>query len=173
MNSPNRFIQRMIVFIVLNLILGFFLISSLTDAFLTNPIINGLIFIPIINGLRYIFKEYEYEESEDIKVIIACAGGAASLPSMVSSLTPCIPVIGVPIPNGTLGGQDALYSIIQVPEGVPVLTMGIGRSKNAAISALQILGRKDILKQLEMENREKVKRQRNEDVPEFLRNLRK
>ena len=44
MNSPNRFIQRMIVFIVLNLILGFFLISSLSDAFLTKPIINGLIF---------------------------------------------------------------------------------------------------------------------------------
>ena len=44
MNSPNRFIQRMIVFIILNLILGFFLISSLSDAFLTNPIINGLIF---------------------------------------------------------------------------------------------------------------------------------
>jgi len=131
--------------------------------------------VDIVSAHRSPKWMYEFanmaEESEDIKVIIACAGGAASLPSMVSSLTPCIPVIGVPIPNGTLGGQDALYSIIQVPEGVPVLTMGIGRSKNAAISALQILGRKNILKQLEKENLEKVKRQRNEDVPEFLRNL--
>jgi phosphoribosylaminoimidazole carboxylase len=131
--------------------------------------------IDIVSAHRSPKWMYEFanmaEESADIKVIIACAGGAASLPSMVSSLTPCIPVIGVPIPNGTLLGQDALYSIVQVPEGVPVLTMGIGRSKNAAISALQILGRKDILKQLEKENLEKVKRQRNEDVPEFLRNL--
>ena len=90
---------------------------------------------------------------------------------MVSSLTPCIPVIGVPIPNGTLLGQDALYSIVQVPEGVPVLTMGIGRSKNAAISALRILGRKDILKQLEIENLEKVKKQREVEVPDFLKSL--
>ena len=133
--------------------------------------------VDIVSAHRSPKWMYEFanmaEESDDIKVIIACAGGAASLPSMVSSLTPCIPVIGVPIPNGTLLGQDALYSIVQVPEGVPVLTMGIGRSKNAAISALQILGRKDILKQLEKENLEKVKKQRNEEVPEFLRTLHK
>jgi phosphoribosylaminoimidazole carboxylase len=131
--------------------------------------------VDIVSAHRSPKWMYEFattaEDLGDIKVIIACAGGAASLPSMVSSLTPCIPVIGVPIPNGTLGGQDALYSIIQVPEGVPVLTMGIGRSKNAAISALQILGRKDILKQLEKENLEKVKKQREVDVPTFLRNL--
>lgn len=133
--------------------------------------------VDIVSAHRSPKWMYEFanmaEESEDIKVIIACAGGAASLPSMVSSLTPCIPVIGVPIPNGSLLGQDALYSIVQVPEGVPVLTMGIGRSKNAAISALQILGRKDILKQLEKENIEKVNKQREVDVPAFLRNLRK
>ena len=57
MNSPNRFIQRMIVFIVLNLILGFFLISSLTDAFLTNPIINGLIFAVLGFGIIIIFRQ--------------------------------------------------------------------------------------------------------------------
>ena len=57
MNSPNRFIQRMIVFIVLNLILGFFLISSLTDAFLTNPIINGLIFSVLGFGIIIIFRQ--------------------------------------------------------------------------------------------------------------------
>ena len=57
MNSPNRFIQRMIVFIVLNLILGFFLISSLSDAFLTNPIINGLIFAVLGFGIIIIFRQ--------------------------------------------------------------------------------------------------------------------
>jgi hypothetical protein len=57
MNSPNRFIQRMIVFIVLNLILGFFLISSLIDAFLTNPIINGLIFAVLGFGIIIIFRQ--------------------------------------------------------------------------------------------------------------------
>jgi len=57
MNSPNRFIQRMIVFIVLNLILGFFLISSLSDAFLTNPIINGLIFSVLGFGIIIIFRQ--------------------------------------------------------------------------------------------------------------------
>jgi hypothetical protein len=57
MNSPNRFIQRMIVFIILNLILGFFLISSLSDAFLTNPIINGLIFSVLGFGIIIIFRQ--------------------------------------------------------------------------------------------------------------------
>ena len=57
MNSPSRFIQRMIVFIILNLILGFFLISSLVDAFLTNPIINGLIFSVLAFGIIIIFRQ--------------------------------------------------------------------------------------------------------------------
>ena len=57
MNSPSRFIQRMIVFIILNLILGFFLIGSLVDAFLTNPIINGLIFSVLAFGIIIIFRQ--------------------------------------------------------------------------------------------------------------------
>ena len=57
MNSPSRFIQRMIVFIILNLVLGFFLISSLVDAFLTNPIINGLIFSVLAFGIIIIFRQ--------------------------------------------------------------------------------------------------------------------
>ena len=57
MNSPNRFIQRMIIFIVLNLVLGFFLISSLINAFLTNPIINGLIFSVLGFGIIIILRQ--------------------------------------------------------------------------------------------------------------------
>ena len=57
MNSPNRFIQRMIIFIILNLVLGFFLISSLINAFLTNPIINGLIFAVLIFGIIIILRQ--------------------------------------------------------------------------------------------------------------------
>ena len=74
-------------------------------------------------------------------LIIAAAGGAAHLPGMVASLT-TLPVIGVPIKSSTLSGVDSLYSIVQMPAGVPVLTMAIGvaGAKNAAISALSILG---------------------------------
>jgi 5-(carboxyamino)imidazole ribonucleotide mutase len=72
------------------------------------------------------------------KVVIAGAGGAAHLPGMMASLT-ILPVIGVPVAVGALNGEDALYSIVQMPEGVPVATMAIGNSGNAAIMALQIL----------------------------------
>jgi 5-(carboxyamino)imidazole ribonucleotide mutase len=72
------------------------------------------------------------------KVIIAAAGGAAHLPGMMASLT-ILPVIGVPVSHGALNGQDALYSIVQMPEGVPVATVAIGNGGNAAILAVQIL----------------------------------
>ncbi|MDK8239424.1 5-(carboxyamino)imidazole ribonucleotide mutase [Gemella morbillorum] len=74
-------------------------------------------------------------------LIITAAGGAAHLPGMVASMT-TLPVIGVPIKSSTLSGVDSLYSIVQMPAGVPVLTMAIGvaGAKNAAISALSILG---------------------------------
>jgi 5-(carboxyamino)imidazole ribonucleotide mutase len=72
------------------------------------------------------------------KVIIAGAGFAAHLPGMIAAAT-TLPVIGVPVPLGPLNGQDALYSIVQMPEGIPVATMAIGNSGNAAILAVQIL----------------------------------
>lgn len=71
--------------------------------------------------------------------IIAGAGGAAHLPGMVAALTE-LPVIGVPIPVGHLQGEDALYSIVQMPAGVPVACVAIGGAKNAALLAIQILG---------------------------------
>ncbi|MBG1268039.1 5-(carboxyamino)imidazole ribonucleotide mutase [Nostoc sp. WHI] len=73
-----------------------------------------------------------------IKVIIAGAGGAAHLPGMVASLTP-LPVIGVPVPTRNLQGIDSLYSIVQMPAGIPVATVAIGNAKNAGLLAVQIL----------------------------------
>ena len=78
------------------------------------------------------------------KVIIAAAGGAAHLPGMVAALTP-LPVLGVPIETRALGGEDSLYSIVQMPAGVPVGTLAIGRSGaiNAALLAAAILATAD------------------------------
>ncbi|NJK76317.1 MAG: 5-(carboxyamino)imidazole ribonucleotide mutase [Richelia sp. CSU_2_1] len=73
-----------------------------------------------------------------LKVIIAGAGGAAHLPGMVASLTP-LPVIGVPVASRHLQGIDSLYSIVQMPAGIPVATVAIGGAKNAGLLAVQIL----------------------------------
>jgi len=75
--------------------------------------------------------------SNGIEVIIAAAGMAAHLPGVIASMT-TIPVIGVPI-NATLDGMDALLAIVQMPPGIPVATVGINASLNAAILAIQIL----------------------------------
>ena len=79
---------------------------------------------------------------QGVRVIIAGAGGAAHLPGMVAALTP-LPVIGVPVAVGSLGGQDALYSIVQMPKGVPVATVAIGNAWNAGLLAAQILATHD------------------------------
>ena len=73
-----------------------------------------------------------------IRVIIAGAGGAAHLPGMVASLT-TLPVIGVPIMTNAFQGNDSLLSIVQMPKGVPVATVAIGNSTNAALLAVRIL----------------------------------
>lgn len=77
-----------------------------------------------------------------IHVIIAGAGGAAHLPGMTASYSP-LPVIGVPVPSKHLSGLDSLYSIVQMPSGVPVATVAIGGAKNAGILAAQILATAD------------------------------
>jgi phosphoribosylaminoimidazole carboxylase PurE protein len=74
--------------------------------------------------------------------IIAIAGLAAHLPGVIASLT-VLPVIGVPADAGPLNGQDALYSIAQMPPGIPVATVGIGNAKNAALLAVQVLSAGD------------------------------
>ncbi len=73
-----------------------------------------------------------------IKVIIAGAGGAAHLPGMVAAITP-LPVIGVPVQSRQLSGLDSLYSIVQMPRGIPVATVAIGNATNAGLLAVQIL----------------------------------
>ena len=77
-----------------------------------------------------------------LKVIIAGAGLAAALPGVVAAHT-ILPVIGVPIASGALNGVDSLYSIVQMPPGVPVATVGIDNTRNAAMLAAQILALTD------------------------------
>jgi 5-(carboxyamino)imidazole ribonucleotide mutase len=79
-----------------------------------------------------------------IKVIVAGAGGAAHLPGMLASATP-LPVIGVPVPLAHLDGMDSLLSIVQMPAGVPVATVGVGGARNAGLLAVRILAAGDPL----------------------------
>lgn len=97
--------------------------------------------VAIVSAHRTPRRMVEYAETAHIrglKVIIAGAGGAAHLPGMVASLTP-LPVIGVPVPTRNLQGVDSLYSIVQMPAGIPVATVAIGGAKNAGLLAVQIL----------------------------------
>ena len=80
-------------------------------------------------------------EERGLEVIIAGAGGAAHLPGVIAAVTP-LPVIGVPIKTSALGGVDSLYSIVQMPSGIPVATVAINGAKNAGLLAVQILGGK-------------------------------
>ena len=77
-----------------------------------------------------------------LRVIIAGAGGAAHLPGMTASLT-ALPVIGVPVPLRLLDGLDSLLSIVQMPRGIPVATVGIGNAENAALLGVSILALSD------------------------------
>jgi len=99
--------------------------------------------IKIVSAHRtpeFMFDYAQKAEQRGIKVIIAGAGGSAHLPGMVASLT-SLPVIGVPIKSQTsINGIDSLLSIVQMPPGIPVATMAINGSKNAAILASSILG---------------------------------
>lgn len=90
------------------------------------------------------FKHAEEARGRGIKIIIAGAGGAAHLPGMVAAKT-TLPVIGVPVKSRVLSGLDSLYSIVQMPGGVPVATMAIGEAgaTNAALTALRILSIED------------------------------
>ena len=97
--------------------------------------------VAIVSAHRTPQRMFEYAQTahnRGLKVIIAGAGGAAHLPGMVASLTP-LPVIGVPVQTRTLQGVDSLYSIVQMPCGIPVATVAIGNAKNAGLLAIQIL----------------------------------
>ncbi len=128
------------------------IIGSKTDESLIKPALDILEQL----GIKYEFsiisahrnpekvREYALKAKEKgLEVIIAAAGAAAHLPGVIASWT-TLPVIGVPLPTSELKGKDSLYSIVQMPSGVPVACVGIGTSgaKNAALLAAQILGLK-------------------------------
>ena len=101
----------------------------------------------IVSAHRTPNRLFEYgsaAKKNGLKVLIAGAGGAAHLPGMIASKT-TIPVIGVPIKTDPLNGLDSLYSIVQMPKGIPVGTMAIGDTGayNAALFAVSILGLRD------------------------------
>jgi 5-(carboxyamino)imidazole ribonucleotide mutase len=101
--------------------------------------------LTVVSAHRTPERMYQYAEQateNGISVIIAGAGGAAHLPGMVAALSH-LPVIGVPIKSRGMDGIDSLYSIVQMPPGVPVATVAINGAKNAGILAAQILGTAD------------------------------
>jgi len=98
--------------------------------------------ITIVSAHRTPERMFRYAKtahSRGVKVIIAGAGGAAHLPGMVASLTP-LPVIGVPVKSSSLSGVDSLYSICQMPRGIPVATVAIDNALNAGLLAVRMLG---------------------------------
>ena len=104
--------------------------------------------IRIVSAHRTPDRLVEYAKSaasRGLKTIIAGAGGAAHLPGMVASMTR-VPVLGVPVQTSTLSGVDSLYSIVQMPGGVPVATFAIGKAgaKNAGLFAAALLANEDI-----------------------------
>ncbi|MEB3176070.1 MAG: 5-(carboxyamino)imidazole ribonucleotide mutase [Synechococcus sp.] len=103
-----------------------------------------------------VMTEYARQaEARGLQVLIAGAGGAAHLPGMVAAIT-TLPVIGVPVSSKALSGVDSLYSIVQMPAGIPVATVAIGNATNAALLALQILalGNPELRRQLHDYRRE-------------------
>ena len=98
--------------------------------------------LTVVSAHRTPDRMYEYAKSarkKGLKAIIAGAGGAAHLPGMTAAMT-SVPVIGVPIKTSTLSGVDSLYSIVQMPPGIPVATVAVNGAKNAGILAAQIVG---------------------------------
>ena len=93
---------------------------------------------------KLLYAYAETAEERGLQIIIAGAGGAAHLPGMTAALTH-LPVLGVPVQSKALSGQDSLLSIVQMPAGIPVMTLAIGEAgaKNAALSAASILSLND------------------------------
>ncbi len=90
----------------------------------------------------HLHRYAETAAGRGIRVIVAGAGGAAHLPGMLAAKT-TLPVIGVPMPTKHLDGLDSLLSIVQMPRGIPVATVGIGNAENAALLAVEILALND------------------------------
>jgi len=135
--------------------------------------------LTIVSAHRTPKRLYEYAETakdRNLGVIIAGAGGSAHLPGMVAAIA-TLPVIGVPIQTKALGGVDSLYSIVQMPPGIPVATVAINGAKNAGILAASILAIHDAelsaklcayKKSLDDMVREKIDRLENLGYPAYL-----
>lgn len=127
--------------------------------------------IDISSAHRHPEKTSAYAKNarqEGIEVIIAAAGLAAHLPGVIAAHT-TLPVIGIPLQGGSLLGMDALLSIVQMPKGVPVATVGIDASRNACILACQILSIKyDAIR----DRLEAMKEEMRQEIDEKSRNLR-
>lgn len=120
-------------------------LPTMAEAIHTCEAMGVAIEVEIVSAHRTPERMFSYAKTaheRGLKVIIAGAGGAAHLPGMVASLTP-LPVIGVPVPSRHLQGVDSLYSIVQMPAGIPVATVAIGNAKNAGLLAIQILATQD------------------------------
>ncbi len=128
------------------------IMGSKSDAELVQPCIDTLgqmgitCEVKVISAHRTPDKAREFgtgAREQGFELIIACAGGAAHLPGVMASWT-TLPVIGVPLPSTDLKGVDALYSIVQMPAGIPVACVAVGAAgvKNAAFLAAEILGLK-------------------------------
>jgi 5-(carboxyamino)imidazole ribonucleotide mutase len=101
--------------------------------------------VAIVSAHRTPERMVQYAQTahqRGLKAIVAGAGGAAHLPGMVAALT-VLPVIGVPVQTKTLQGVDSLYSIVQMPAGIPVATVAIGNATNAGLLAVQMLAAHD------------------------------
>ncbi len=128
-------------------------------------------FLDISSAHRHPEKTVRYAQtarSEGFEVIIAMAGMAAHLPGVIASHT-TLPVIGVPAGGGALKGMDALLSIVQMPPGVPVATVGIDASRNAAILACEILSIKDDALWIRLDRMKEELRLQNEEKSKKLR----
>lgn len=130
--------------------------------------------IKVVSAHRTPERMFEYAKSakgRGLEVIIAGAGGAAHLPGMVAAMT-SLPVIGVPVKLKELDGLDSLLSIVQMPGGVPVATVGINNAKNAGLLAAKILGIKhvEIAQKLEA-NTQQIKEQVVFDLEDRLEEI--
>jgi 5-(carboxyamino)imidazole ribonucleotide mutase len=123
------------------------IMGSDSDLTVMKPAVDVLVEFEVPHEVRVVSAHRtpevmtEYAKSaagRGLEVIIAGAGGAAHLPGMVAALTP-LPVIGVPVPQEHHNGLDSLLSIVEMPEGVPVATVGVGKARNAGLLAVRIL----------------------------------
>ena len=123
------------------------IMGSDSDLKVMKPAVDVLIEFEVAHEVRVVSAHrtpdvlYEYATGaagRGLQVIIAGAGGAAHLPGMVAAMTP-LPVIGVPVPQEHHNGLDSLLSIVEMPEGVPVATVGVGKARNAGLLAVRIL----------------------------------